>query len=126
MAEDIDWLVVGDFNLMRKPDDQNKPGGNLSEIMEFNAAISNQRLEEMRLNGAKYTWTNKQLSPLLECLDWFFASISWLTNYPGSYVSTLPRDISDHTPCLISISIDIPKAKVFHFENCWLSHDEFM
>jgi hypothetical protein len=55
MAEDIDWLVVGDFNLMRKPDDQNKPGGNLSEIMEFNAAISNQRLEELRLSGAKYT-----------------------------------------------------------------------
>jgi hypothetical protein len=26
MAEDADWLVVGDFNLMRKPDDRNKPG----------------------------------------------------------------------------------------------------
>jgi exonuclease III len=55
MAEDTDWLVVGDFNLMRKPKDRNKPGSNLSEMMEFNVAISNQRLEELRLSGAKYT-----------------------------------------------------------------------
>jgi hypothetical protein len=36
------------------------------------------------------------------------------------------RDISDHSPCLISISTDIPKAKIFKFENYWLLHDEFM
>jgi hypothetical protein len=47
--------MIGYFNLMRKPDDRNKPGGNLSEMMEFNAAIGNQRLEELKLNGAKYT-----------------------------------------------------------------------
>jgi hypothetical protein len=78
-SKDADWLVVGDFNLMRKHEDRNKLGGNLREMMEFNAAISNQRLEELRLHGAKYTWTNKQLSPLLERLDWFLASVSWMT-----------------------------------------------
>jgi hypothetical protein len=36
------------------------------------------------------------------------------------------RDISDHSPYLISISTDIPKAKIFKFENYWLLHDEFM
>jgi hypothetical protein len=41
-------------------------------------------------------------------------------------VSTLSRDISYHTPCLISISTDIPKAKVFRFENYWLLYEEFM
>jgi hypothetical protein len=118
--------VVGDFNLLRKPDDRNRPGGNISEMLEFNAAISNQRLEELKLYGTKYIWTNKQLSPLLERLDWFFASVAWLTNYPGSFVSSLSRDTSDHTPCLISISTDVPKAKVFRFENYWLLHDDFM
>jgi hypothetical protein len=67
-----------------------------------------------------------QNSPLLERLDWFFASISWITNYPGSTVRTLSRDISDHFPCLVFVSSDIPKAKVFQFENYWLLHDEFM
>jgi exonuclease III len=59
MAKDADWLVVGDFNLMKNPDDRKKTQGNLSEMMEFNAAISNQRLEELRLHGTKCTWTNK-------------------------------------------------------------------
>jgi hypothetical protein len=41
-------------------------------------------------------------------------------------VSTLSRDISNHTPCLVSISTDISKAKVFRFENYWLLLEEFM
>jgi hypothetical protein len=41
-------------------------------------------------------------------------------------VSSLSRDTSDHTPCLISIPTDVPKAKVFRFENYWLLHDDFM
>jgi hypothetical protein len=61
--------------------------------------------------GNKFTWTNKQVSPLLERLDWFFASTSWITNYLGSFASTLSRDVSDHSPCLISFSTDIPKAE---------------
>jgi hypothetical protein len=39
--KEADRLIIGYFNLMRKPEDRNKPGGNLSEMMEFNAAIGN-------------------------------------------------------------------------------------
>jgi hypothetical protein len=49
-----------------------------------------------------------------------------MTNYPGSSVTTLSRDISDHMSCLVSITTDVPKAKVFRFENYWLLHDDFM
>jgi hypothetical protein len=38
----------------------------------------------------------------------------------------LARDVSNHHPCLILMTTDIPKAKVFRFENHWLLHDEFM
>jgi hypothetical protein len=51
--------VIGDFNLIRKPKDRNKPGGNVSEMVDFNAAINRHGLKELRLNGAKFTWTNK-------------------------------------------------------------------
>jgi hypothetical protein len=57
MSEETDWLVVGDFNLLRKPEDRNRQGGNINEMLEFNAAISNKRLEELQLHGTKYTWT---------------------------------------------------------------------
>jgi hypothetical protein len=29
MADDMDWIIVGDFNLIRRPADRNKPLGNV-------------------------------------------------------------------------------------------------
>jgi hypothetical protein len=49
-----------------------------------------------------------------------------MTHYPGSYVTILCRDTSDHCPCLVAINIDIPKTQIFRFENYWMLHDEFM
>jgi hypothetical protein len=110
----MDWLLVGDFNLIRRPSDRNKPKGNVQEMFRFNEVISNLRLQELLLQGHKFTWTNKQESPLLERLEWFFfASVPLITNYPGSVASTLSRDVSDHHPCLISMTSDIPKSKGF-------------
>jgi hypothetical protein len=50
----------------------NKPGGNMQNMLQFNATISNLRLQELKLIGNKYSWTNKQISPMLERLVWFF------------------------------------------------------
>jgi hypothetical protein len=41
-------------------------------------------------------------------------------------VSTLSHDVSDHHPCLVSMFTDIPKVKIFIFENFWLLHEEFL
>ena len=40
MPEDIHWLIVGDFNLMRSPNNRNRPGGDVQEMLLFNDAIS--------------------------------------------------------------------------------------
>jgi hypothetical protein len=94
-------------------------------MLNFNTAISALGLEELKFLGNKFTWSNMHSSPLLERLDWFFASVSWFINYLGSSMASLPRDTSDHCPCLISISTDIPKSKTFNFGNYWLLHEEF-
>lgn len=65
MPDEQLWMIVGDFNLLRKPQDRNKPGGNIQEMLSFNAAISKLRLVELPLRGCQYTWTNKQHNPLL-------------------------------------------------------------
>lgn len=31
----------------------------------------------------------------------------------------------DHTPCVVSIATDIPKSRIFRFENFWLLDDQF-
>lgn len=125
-AVDDNWVVVGDFNLLRKPDNRNKPGGNVNEMLLFNEAINALGLVELPLYGKKYTWTNKQPSPLLERLDWFFTSSSWTTAYPDTFVSTLIMQTSDHWPCNITVSASIPRGQVFRFENYWMQHPSFL
>ena len=46
MPQDSDWLVVGDFNFIRSPEDRNNPGGDINDMLLFNEAISNLGLIE--------------------------------------------------------------------------------
>lgn len=126
MPTDIEWLIVGDFNLYRNPADRNRPGADVAKMLLFNSAISALCLLELPLKGQRFTWTNKQCPPLLERLDWFFTSANWTLSYPNTTVSTLVMETSDHVPCLVSISTSIPKGCIFRFENFWLQHDDFL
>lgn len=125
MPDGIDWLVVGDFNPYRSPEDRNKLGADYAEMLLFNDAISMLGLVELPLKGKHYTWTNKQQSPLLGRLDWFFTSACWTLSYPHSYVTSMSMETSNHTPCLISINTAIPKGHIFCFENFWMQHEDF-
>jgi hypothetical protein len=95
-------------------------------MLLFNNAISMLGLVELPLKGKRFTWSNKQLSPLLERLDWFFTSASWTLSYPHCFVTTMSMETSDHAPCLISINTSIPMSHVFRFENYWMQHDGFL
>lgn len=125
MPQDTDWIIMGDFNLIRKQEDRNKEGANIVEMFLFNESISAQGLNEVVLQGRKYTWSNMQQSPLLEKLDWVFTSNAWTISYPVTSVKALDRVPSDHCPCVVSISTHIPKTKIFRFENYWLQHEKF-
>ena len=59
MPPEMDWLIVGDFNLIRRPEDRNREGGDVQEMFLFNEAISSLGLVKIPLHGRKYTWTNK-------------------------------------------------------------------
>lgn len=72
-----DWLLLGDFNYIRSPDNRNKPGGNAQDMFTFNDFIREQHLTELPIKGRRFTWSNMQQDPLLEQLDWFFTSLNW-------------------------------------------------
>ena len=61
MPDQTEQIIVGDFNLIRKPEDRNKEGGDVNEMFLFNEAISTLNLVELPLYGRHFTWTNKQL-----------------------------------------------------------------
>lgn len=126
MPDSVEWLIIGDFNLYRKPEDKNRPGGNVMDMLNFNDVISSLGIVEIPLHGKRYTWTNKQTPPLLERLDWFFTSQTWTTSYPNTAAHSLVMETSDHWPCVVEIKTAIPKSKVFRFENCWMQHDSFL
>jgi hypothetical protein len=122
---DEDWLIVGDFNFIRSPNNRNKPGGNVNDMLTFNDIIRSQNLTELPLKGRKYTWSNMQDDPLLEQLDWFFTSPHWTSQYPATTVMIQGKPTSDHTPCTISIETRIPGSKIFRFESFWVAHPGF-
>lgn len=64
-----DWLLLGDFNYFRSPDNRNKPGGSTNDMFTFNDFIREQHLIEIPVKGHCYTWSNMQQDPLLEQLD---------------------------------------------------------
>ena len=67
-----------------------------------------------------------QTDPLLVKLDWVFTSSSWTLTFPATFVQTLSRPISDHTPYVMHIGSSIPKSKLFKFENFWVDHAGFL
>lgn len=50
MLDDIDWLIVGDFNLIRDQSNRNRPGGDITEMLLFNELISAQGWVEIPLH----------------------------------------------------------------------------
>lgn len=69
MPDDIDWLIVCDFNLYRKPENRNRIGASVADMLMFNNALSALGVVEIPLRGRKFTWINKQQPPLLVRLD---------------------------------------------------------
>jgi hypothetical protein len=125
MPDDTDWIVLGDFNFIRGPEDRNKPRGDINDMLLFNHAINRLGLIELPLKGIKFTWSNMQQDPLLEKLDWVFTSASWTISYPSSFVYSMVKPTSDHVPCVMAFESNIPRSPIFRFENYWLHHSSF-
>lgn len=123
---DDNWLLLGDFNFMRYVENRNLPGGDINDMFLFNEVIGHLGLIEIPIKRRQYTWSSMQDQPLLEQIDWFFTSTAWTSNFPNTLVFPLARTASDHVPCVVSIDTNIPKAKVFRFENYWANLPRFL
>ena len=117
-------LVAGDFNLTRKESDRNRPGGYNRWSAIFNAIIEQNDLMEICLTGRKYTWCNYHQDPTFALLDRVLVSPSWEEHFPLVVVSTLPSELSDHTPLLIKSGASLPTPSTFRFENCWFQRPD--
>jgi hypothetical protein len=44
--DEVNWMIMGDFNFYRSLQDRNREGGNMHDIIVFNEMISNLGLQE--------------------------------------------------------------------------------
>ena len=116
-------IIMGDFNLIRSPNDRNRDGGDINNMLLFNGIIQNLDLEEIPLKGRAYTWSNMQNDPLLERLDWIFSSTNWTTTFPNTIATPLAKLTSDHVPIQIQVGTSIPRANIFRFEEYWMDFE---
>jgi hypothetical protein len=120
-------LLVGETNILRYSDENNKNfyGNKFSDM--FNWIINSYELREMALNGGKYTWSNNHVDPTLEKLDRILMNDKWEIIFPLSNVRKIPRYMSDHNPMLLGTETGkIRKTKGFCFETSWIKHANFL
>lgn len=101
MLDKINWLLEGDFNLLRSPEDREKTGGDLSEMLLFNEAIGALGLVELPVQVRKFTWTNKQTNLTSSRKTELVLHICLLDSKSTKYTS-LSYDDGDLIMCLAS------------------------
>jgi len=120
------WVVAGDFNLIRGEADKNNSNINHALCSLFNSSIDALALTELPLLDRRFTWSNGRDDPTMERLDRIFFNSEMSILFPNSSITSQTRDVSDHTPLLVHLSLKIPKTSTFRFENAWLLHADFL
>jgi exonuclease III len=120
-------LVGGDFNMLRNPSDKNKDSYEHRWPFLFNSVIDGLNLRELEMSGRRFTWANSLSNPTCEKLDRVLVSTEWEQKFPLITVTSLSRDISDHTPLLLNTgrAPSSGNQPLFKFELGWLLHEGF-
>jgi hypothetical protein len=118
-------LVGGDFNIIRKAEEKNRPGGVNKWSFLFNSIIEQNGLVEFDLNNRLFTWSNNRVDPTFEKLDRFLASPEWDLTYNNISVRALNRSFSDHVPLCIQTNVISTGSRVFKYELCWKDRPDF-
>ncbi|GJT35363.1 RNA-directed DNA polymerase, eukaryota [Tanacetum coccineum] len=95
-----DVIIMGDFNEVRTQDERHGSIFNAHGADAFNLFISSAGLEEVPLDGCKFTWCHKSGSKMSK-LDRFLISEGLLNSCPNISSITLYRYLSDHRPILM-------------------------
>jgi hypothetical protein len=98
--EQLPILVGADFNMLRNPSDKNKDSYERWPFL-FNNVIDSLNLRELEMSGRRFTWDNSLSNPTYEKLDRVLVSTEW-EKFPLTTVTTLSRNISDHTHFICS------------------------
>ncbi|XP_062118450.1 uncharacterized protein LOC133832078 [Humulus lupulus] len=123
------WLIVGDFNSVFNSAD--RMGGKAISPKELEDArkwLDLGIVEEMKLLGSFYTWSNNQdgNNHIFSKLDRVFFNEDWLDSFPNVSAIANWEVVSDHCAIVLKhISVQKNGLRPFRFFNMWTSHPKF-
>ena len=110
----------GDFNLMRSEEDKSNDRINWPRIYMFNNSLKNWDLREVTCFGARFTWLNKQRSPVRCVLDRVFLTPELDALILLATVVAETSLGSDHTPLIFdSGGVALVRSSRFFFKLVW-------
>jgi exonuclease III len=113
-------VILGDFNLIRGPQDKNNANVNWPLVNTFNDTIARMALREVARSGARFTWSNRQRSPVRCVLDRALVAPEWETQFPCLSLRASTCLGSDHTPLVLDTGSSTPRrSSRFFFETNW-------
>lgn len=119
-AQGCRWLVLGDFNQIRRARDKNKRNVNRGRIIRFRAALHACELKEIHLQNRKFTWSNERANPTLCKLDAFYSNYEWDLRFDTHILHALSSSLSDHCLLLLADDSGPRRPRSFKFENFWV------
>lgn len=93
------WLICGDFNVIYMAVNKNNGRLHPGTMRRFRDLLDDLSLVEVDLSGRLFTWSNGRDRPTLVRLDWAFASLDWIEQYPSHHLRCLssePRATAPH------------------------------
>jgi hypothetical protein len=110
-----EWMILGDFNMIRRAREKNKGIINRRIMSQFNKTIDDLQLLELDLNGRAFTWSNEQNEPTMTRIDRFLATTKWHQLFPSADLQAIGTMTSDHCPLIMQGRSSFPFFRGFRF-----------
>lgn len=83
------WLIVGDFNLVRWPQENSNYYRPTREMSAFNSFIEQRNLIDSPLSNGSYTWTDFRNPPTHTKIDRFLYTETMINKFSDAFVNRL-------------------------------------
>ncbi|PWA68527.1 RNA-directed DNA polymerase, eukaryota, Reverse transcriptase zinc-binding domain protein [Artemisia annua] len=115
------WIIFGDFNAVREPDERKNSVFDPGCARDFNDFVEEAGLREFDLKGLKYTYLVNRCGEFkMSRIDRVFVCDNIFNKWSNAYVRALRRELSDHTPLLLSLVDTNFGPKPFRWFDSWL------